>query len=135
MSLFIPVLPQAVFESTTRAHERAFREAIDIVLKNEEIAKAIAPLKSNGQVRGNKILDDDRAVETIIKMAPAEWVSALATDEVTDFRKIQIFNGVLRKYFVVDSKTGKLTGEQAPAYLKRIARAKTQAEATQPAAQ
>jgi hypothetical protein len=128
-ALFIPVVPGAITDNTVRSAERACREAFDVVLKDREVAAAIAPMKSNGSIAGHKILDDNSAVETIISLAPAAWKSALTDSRVTAFRRIQIFNGVLRKYFEMDSKTGKLTGNQAPSYVKRLEARKAKDEA------
>lgn len=122
---FIPQLPAVIgvnAEDTVRQIERNWKLAAEDALKDQLCASTIAPYKTNGNVCGHKVLDDNAALEALIKSSPDHFKAILSTQEIKAFRKIQLMNGVLSKYWEVDRKTGKLTGNPSAAYTKRLER-------------
>lgn len=124
MENFKLVIPASVSTGNPiQVMERAFRNAVTEVLKIQEAGEAIKPFKANGKVLGHKVLDDAAAVDALIGIAPLHYHDVLATKLISTYRKTQLLNTVLSKYFEIDSKSGKLTGQPSAKHLQRLAKA------------
>lgn len=132
-SNFVPTLPMSVSDSSLdpiKQREREFKSVTEGALRIESCAQSIAPFKANGTMRGHKVLDDSAALHALIEAAPDHYQRILKASTISDFRKIQLMNGVLAKYWEMDRKTGKLTGNPSQSLLKRLAKNEQQATAS-----
>jgi hypothetical protein len=120
--LVVPASITSYAADPVRLRERAFRDAVIESLKDETVGEVIKPFKANGQMNGHKVLDDNAAVNALIEAAPGHYRVALATTEISPFRKTQLLNTALARYFEIDRRTGKLTGQPSAAYLKQLAK-------------
>jgi BMFP domain-containing protein YqiC len=132
-NLFVPTLHHA---RAPESPEKNVRAAMIAALSIPEIARVISPFKANGSVTGHKVGDNIKAVEALIAAAYPHLRRDLEDERVSLFRKSQILDGVLRREYEVDAKTGKLTGHHSQSYQLRLARQEARSAAAQnPAAQ
>jgi hypothetical protein len=124
MSNFIPqILPDPEADSARNA-ERIVVKAMRDALGFEKVAAEIAPFKTDGNVTGHRVLDDDRAVKALVKHAPEHIRTAITSQKIGDYRMTQLLNRVLRAEF--EMVKGKLTGRPSPKVAaKRAARGLT----------
>jgi len=107
-------LPQIISEQSNDARhaERLVRTALREALKSEEVAKAVAPFKSNGLAFGHKVIDDYEAVNELLQKCPSHIKGEIDAQKLTAYRLTQMLNMVLRAEF--EMVNGKLTGNPSP---------------------
>ncbi len=116
--IFIPLILPVNAVMGRRDLRRVFRHAVHQALGIPTCAAAIAPYKSNGEVYGHKVLDNSKAVEELIRVAPDHLKPVLEIGSLSLYEKSQALDQVLRKEFVMD-KRGKIDGTLNP---KRLAK-------------
>ena len=114
--MFVPLIKLETEADSVKASERIVKTAFKQALSFNEVAKAVAPFKSNGIVTGNKILDDYFAASAAKKNMPEHLVKAIASQALSPFRETQLLNSVLRAEW--EMQKGKLTGNPSPRKLK-----------------
>lgn len=115
---FLPIIPSITTEDGKTELRRAFKSAAKSSLGIKACAEAIAPFKTNGNVLGHKVLDDGKAVEELIRVAPEPFKSTLGMAHLSLYEKIQGLNAVLRNQYEMD-RAGKLTGRLSKRLLER----------------
>lgn len=108
-AVFVPVIKSGESDSH-RASKSALRSLFTTLLGIESCAAAVGKYKSNGSLRGHKVLDDSAAVDSLIDSAPSELAKQIQAISLTQWDKCQVLNQVLRRHFELD-KRGKLTGQ------------------------
>lgn len=108
-SLFVPVIKSGEGDSH-KASKSALRALVTTLLGIESCAAAVGKYKSNGSLRGHKVLDDSAAFDSLVESAPSELAKQIAAITLNQWDKCQVLNQVLRRHWELD-KRGKLTGQ------------------------
>lgn len=117
MPNFIPVIRKDKEAESARASERIVVSAMRDALGYEKVAQEVGIYKTDGNITGHKVLDDNAAVHGLLKLSPEHLRSAINAQNIKPYRLTQLLNRVLRAEF--EMVKGKLTGNPSPKKLAK----------------